>query len=184
MSLFFLQDRKQPDVCDKFFHDVPFEAHFASDVPQLRSMVSMPGVDGFTMKVDALYKVEAGHQWYLQVIYVISPESGFSPRIQRSIINDSNRSKRDLIDQSGRVPLDESLIYDNEGDQVKNGTNMKALQLEAGPLPSFGPNVGTSVGGGVASVALVILVLLGSAFLWRRCRTAANLLLKRMKNIL
>ncbi|XP_028297013.1 extracellular matrix protein FRAS1-like [Gouania willdenowi] len=171
---FLLLDRKQPDVCDKFFHDVPFEAHFASDVPQLRSMVSMPGVDGFTMKVDALYKVEAGHQWYLQVIYVISPESGFSPRIQRSIINDSNRSKRDLIDQSGRVPLDESLIYDNEGDQVKNGTNMKALQLEAGPLPSFGPNVGTSVGGGVASVALVILVLLGSAFLWRRCRTAAK----------
>ena len=52
-----LQDRKQPDVCDKFFHDVPFEAHFASDIPELQSMTAMPGVDGFTMKVDALYKV-------------------------------------------------------------------------------------------------------------------------------
>lgn len=55
--MFPLQDRKQPDVCDKFFHDVPFEAHLASDIPELQSMTAMPGVDGFTMKVDALYKV-------------------------------------------------------------------------------------------------------------------------------
>lgn len=54
---FLLQDRKQPDVCDRFFHDVPFQAEFASDVPALQSMTTMPGVDGFTMKVDALYKV-------------------------------------------------------------------------------------------------------------------------------
>lgn len=51
------QDRKQPDVCDNYFHDVPFEAHFASDIPELQAMTAMPGVDGFTMKVDALYKV-------------------------------------------------------------------------------------------------------------------------------
>lgn len=55
--LFLLQDRKQPDVCDHYFHDVPFEARFASDVPELQSISTMPGVDGFTMKVDALYKV-------------------------------------------------------------------------------------------------------------------------------
>lgn len=30
-------------------------------------MSELPGVDGFLIKVDALYKVEAGHQWYLQV---------------------------------------------------------------------------------------------------------------------
>lgn len=57
-----LQDRKQPDVCDRFFHDVPFEAHFASDMPELQSMMAMPGVDGFTMKVDALYKVRWSHR--------------------------------------------------------------------------------------------------------------------------
>ena len=51
------QDRKQPDVCDSYFHDVPFEANFASDLPELHPMAAMPGVDGFTMKVDALYKV-------------------------------------------------------------------------------------------------------------------------------
>ncbi|XP_035766601.1 extracellular matrix protein FRAS1 [Neolamprologus brichardi] len=171
---FLLLDRKQPDVCDRFFHDVPFEAHFASDIPELQSMTAMPGVDGFTMKVDALYKVEAGHQWYLQVIYVISPESRSNPRIQRSVTYQLSRSKRDLVDRSGRLTLDESLIYDNEGDQIKNGTNMKSLYLEAGPSPTFNAHVGSSVGGGVAAITLLVLVLLASCFLFRRCRRLAK----------
>lgn len=66
-----LQDRKQPDVCDKFFHDVPFEANFASDIPDLQSMSGMPGVDGFTMKVDALYKVCANRLLVLCFVHVI-----------------------------------------------------------------------------------------------------------------
>uniref|UniRef100_A0AAX7USN5 Fraser extracellular matrix complex subunit 1 n=1 Tax=Astatotilapia calliptera TaxID=8154 RepID=A0AAX7USN5_ASTCA len=171
---FLLLDRKQPDVCDRFFHDVPFEAHFASDIPELQSMTAMPGVDGFTMKVDALYKVEAGHQWYLQVIYVIGPESRSNPRIQRSVTYQLSRSKRDLVDRSGRLTLDESLIYDNEGDQIKNGTNMKSLYLEAGPSPTFNAHVGSSVGGGVAAITLLVLVLLASCFLFRRCRRLAK----------
>ena len=57
LSVCIFQDRKQPDVCDSYFHDVPFEANFASDLPELHPMAAMPGVDGFTMKVDALYKV-------------------------------------------------------------------------------------------------------------------------------
>ncbi|XP_037832589.1 extracellular matrix protein FRAS1 isoform X2 [Kryptolebias marmoratus] len=171
---FLLLDRKQPDVCDRLFHDVPFEADFASDVPELQSMAAMPGVDGFTMKVDALYKVEAGHQWYLQVIYVISPESRSGPRIQRSATYQLSRSKRDLVDHSGRLTLDESLVYDNEGDQVKNGTNMKSLRLEVGPSPTFNAHVGSSVGGGVAAVTLLVLVLLASCFLFRRCRLSAS----------
>uniref|UniRef100_A0A3Q1CIX6 VWFC domain-containing protein n=1 Tax=Amphiprion ocellaris TaxID=80972 RepID=A0A3Q1CIX6_AMPOC len=170
---FLLLDRKQPDVCDKFFHDVPFEAHLASDLPELQTMTSMPGVDGFTMKVDALYKVEAGHQWYLQVIYVISPESRSSPRIQRSVTYQLSRPKRDLVDRSGRLTLDESLIYDNEGDQVKNGTNMKSLRLEAGPSATFNAHVGSSVGGGVAAVTLLVLVLLAACLVFRRCRRSS-----------
>lgn len=55
-SLLF-QDRNQPEVTDKYFHDVPFDAHFASDLSEFHSVSSMPGVDGFTLKVDALYKV-------------------------------------------------------------------------------------------------------------------------------
>uniref|UniRef100_H3DH31 Fraser extracellular matrix complex subunit 1 n=1 Tax=Tetraodon nigroviridis TaxID=99883 RepID=H3DH31_TETNG len=171
---FLLLDRKQPDVCEKFFHDVPFEAHFASDLPELQPLSAMPGVDGFTMKVDALYKVEAGHQWYLQVIYVISPESRSSARIQRSVTYQLSRPKRDLVDRNGRLTLDESLIYDNEGDQVKNGTNMKSLRLEAEPSATFNAHVGSSVGGGVAVLTLLVLVLLASCFLLRRCRRAAK----------
>uniref|UniRef100_A0A3Q2DG67 Fraser extracellular matrix complex subunit 1 n=1 Tax=Cyprinodon variegatus TaxID=28743 RepID=A0A3Q2DG67_CYPVA len=171
---FLLLDRKQPDVCDKFFHDVPFEADFASDVPELQAMAAMPGVDGFTMKVDALYKVEAGHQWYLQVIYVIGPESRSSPRIQRSVTYQLHRPKRDVVDRNGRLTLDESLIYDNEGDQVKNGTNMKSLRLEVGPSATFNAHVGGSVGGGVAAITLLVLALLASCFLFRRCRRSAK----------
>ena len=44
-------------MTDKYFHDVPFEAHFASELPDFHVVSSMPGVDGFTLKVDALYKV-------------------------------------------------------------------------------------------------------------------------------
>lgn len=105
---------------------------------------------------------------------MISPESRSSPRIQRSVTYELSRPKRDLVDRSGRLTLDESLIYDNEGDQVKNGTNMKSLRLEAGPSATFNAHVGSSVGGGVAAVTLLVLVLLASCFLFRRCRRAAK----------
>lgn len=118
-------------------------------------------------------QVEAGHQWYLQVIYVISPESRSSPRVRRSLTYAlPQRSKRDLVDRSGRLTLDESLIYDNEGDQVKNGTNMKSLRLEAAPSATFNAHVGSSVGGGIAAMTLLVLVLLALCFLLRRCRRA------------
>lgn len=118
--------------------------------------------------------MEAGHQWYLQVIYVIGPDSHSSPRIQRSLTSQLSRSRRDLVDRSGRLTLDESLIYDNEGDQMKNGTNMKSLRLEAGPSPTFNAHMGSSVGGGVAAITLLVLVLLAACFLFRRCRRSAK----------
>lgn len=81
-SDFPLQDRKQPDVCERFFHDVPFEAHFASDIPELQSMTAMPGVDGFTMKVDALYKVRgtscSSSLQFLSLVPFIFPQAFMS----------------------------------------------------------------------------------------------------------
>lgn len=120
------------------------------------------------------YQVEAGHQWYLQVIYVIGPDSISSPRVRRSI---SLALKRDLSEQS---VLDESLIYDNEGEQVKNGTNMKALKLELEPSAKFDSHTSGSVGGGVAAIFLLILLILASCFLFRKCRMVDNR--KAMKN--
>ncbi|XP_038615096.1 LOW QUALITY PROTEIN: extracellular matrix protein FRAS1 [Tachyglossus aculeatus] len=157
---FLLLDRSQPEVTDKYFQDVPFDAHFASDLADFHLVSSMPGVDGFTLKVDALYKVEAGHQWYLQVIYIIGPDS----RTQRSFTSPLRRSRRDL--------LDDSLIYNNEGDQVKNGTNMKALSLdgpEAGAA-STAAQTGASVGSAVAAALLLLLLLLGGCCLTKRNR--------------
>ncbi|EGW11615.1 Extracellular matrix protein FRAS1 [Cricetulus griseus] len=169
---FLLLDRSQPEVTDKYFHDVPFEAHFASELPDFHVVSSMPGVDGFTLKVDALYKVEAGHQWYLQVIYVIGPDSISRPRVQRSLIASLRRHQRDLVDPRGWLSLDDSLIYDNEGDQVKNGTNMKSLNLEMQePIVAASlSQTGASIGSALAAIMLLLLLFLVACFITRKCQ--------------
>lgn len=170
---FLLLDRSQPEVTDKYFHDVPFEAHFASELPEFHVVSSMPGVDGFTLKVDALYKVEAGHQWYLQVIYVIGPDSISRPRVQRSLTASLRRHRRDLVDPHGWLSLDDSLIYDNEGDQVKNGTNMKSLNLEMQEpiIAASLSQTGASIGSALAAIMLLLLLLLVACFITRKCQT-------------
>uniref|UniRef100_G1TEM3 Fraser extracellular matrix complex subunit 1 n=1 Tax=Oryctolagus cuniculus TaxID=9986 RepID=G1TEM3_RABIT len=169
---FLLLDRSQPEVTDKYFHDVPFEAHFASELPDFHVVSSMPGVDGFTLKVDALYKVEAGHQWYLQVIYIIGPDTIAGPRVQRSLTATLRRHRRDLVDPSGQLTLDDSLIYDNEGDQVKNGTNMKSLNLEMQePIVAASlSQTGASIGSALAAIMLLLLVFLVACFITRKCQ--------------
>ncbi|KAM5339144.1 extracellular matrix organizing protein FRAS1 [Glossophaga mutica] len=169
---FLLLDRSQPEVTDKYFHDVPFEAHFASELPDFHVVSSMPGVDGFTLKVDALYKVEAGHQWYLQVIYIIGPDTISGPRVQRSLTALLKRNRRDLVDPNGQLTLDDSLIYDNEGDQVKNGTNMKSLNLEIQePVVAASlSQTGASIGSALAAIMLLLLVFLVACFITRKCQ--------------
>ncbi|KAM9330542.1 extracellular matrix organizing protein FRAS1 [Gastrophryne carolinensis] len=167
---FLLLDRNQPEVTDNYFHDVPFEASFASDQPDFNAMSNMPGVDGFTMKVDALYKVETGHQWYLQVIYIIGPETMAGARVQRSLTYQLRRSRRDLVDKNGRLTLDDSLIYDNEGDQVKNGTNMKTLPLEVETAATSASQTGASIGSAFAAIMLLMLVLLSVCLITQKCR--------------
>uniref|UniRef100_A0A8C6YA37 VWFC domain-containing protein n=1 Tax=Naja naja TaxID=35670 RepID=A0A8C6YA37_NAJNA len=169
---FLLLDRSQPEVTDKYFHDVPFDASFASELPDFQQVSSMPGVDGFVMKVDALYKVEAGHQWYLQVIYVIGPEMIGGSRMPRSVVHHLKRGRRDLVDHKGLPVLDDSLTYDNEGDQIKNGTNMKSLSLEQQDAVSVASlsQTGASIGSGFVAVLLFVLVLLSICFVTRKCR--------------
>ncbi|XP_069782867.1 extracellular matrix organizing protein FRAS1 [Narcine bancroftii] len=171
---FLLLDRNQPEVTDRYFHDVPFDAQFASDAPEFYPMRNMPGVDGFTMKVDALYKVEAGHQWYLQVIYIIGPESLSGPRVQRSLGYQLPRWKRDLESQDGKLALGNSLIYDGENDQVKNGTNMKNLRLESKALPQASRKE-ASIGGAIAAVVLLILFLAAACSLTKKCKQKKKL---------
>ncbi|KAJ8286924.1 hypothetical protein GJAV_G00044950 [Gymnothorax javanicus] len=167
---FLLLDRKQPELCDRHFHDVPFEAGFASDSADLQPMTLMPGVDGFTMKVDALYKVEQGNEWYLQVIYVVGPQSAFRLSTQRSLTHAPRWNHTDLAVRTEHLEPDESLIYDNEGDQLKNGTNMKRLKLEMEPEATFDPHTGGSIGGGIAALVVVLAVLLAACFMFKKCR--------------
>lgn len=123
-------------------------------------------------RVFPFLKVEAGHQWYLQVIYVIGPESMAGPRVQRSLTRRWKRGRRDLVDSDGRLVLDDSLIYDNEGDQVKNGTNMKSLILEReeAAVAASLSQTGASLGSAFAAIALLLLVLSGVCLLARKCR--------------
>lgn len=120
-----------------------------------------------SVRAFSLGKVEAGHQWYLQVIYVIGPEGTAGPRVQRSLARRWQRSRRDLPEA-----LDDSLVYDNEGDQLKNGTNMKSLLLEreeAAAAASLS-QAGASLGSAFAALTLLLLVLSGICLLARECR--------------
>lgn len=120
-----------------------------------------------------LLQVEAGHQWYLQVIYIIGPDTLSGPRVQRSVTAPLRRSRRDLVDPRGLMSLADSLVYDNEGDQVKNGTNMKSLNLDVQePVVAASlSQAGASVGSALAAIMLLLLVLLVACFITRRCRT-------------
>lgn len=119
-----------------------------------------------------LLQVEAGHQWYLQVIYIIGPDSVSRPRVQRSLTASLRRHQRDLVDPSGWLSLDDSLIYDNEGDQVKNGTNMKSLNLEMQePIVAASlSQTGASIGSALAAIMLLLLLFLVACFITRKCQ--------------
>lgn len=76
------------------------------------------------------------------------------------------------MNPKGVPVLDDSLIYDNEGDQVKNGTNMKSLSLEQQEAITVASlsQTGASIGSGFAAVLLLVLVLLSVCFVTRKCR--------------
>lgn len=57
---------------------------------------------------------------------------------------------------------------------------MKALKLELEPSATFDSHTSSSVGGGIAAVFLLILLLLAFCFLFRKCRMVDNR--KAMKN--
>lgn len=135
--------------------------------PDVKAIAHVPSVHALP-----LVKVEAGHQWYLQVIYVIGPEGTAGPRVQRSLARRWHRGRRDLPEGAGRPALHPSLIYDNEGDQLKNGTNMKSLLLEreeAAAAASLS-QTGATLGSAFAALTLLLLLLFGICLLARECR--------------
>lgn len=61
------QDREHPYVEDGNLSIPKIEANFAEDLPEYETLHQFSGVDGFLLKTDALYEVNSGYQWYLQV---------------------------------------------------------------------------------------------------------------------
>ncbi|XP_078659996.1 extracellular matrix organizing protein FRAS1-like [Branchiostoma floridae x Branchiostoma belcheri] len=149
---FLLLDRSNRAREDRYFNQVPFKAHFSQDLSDYTPMEELAGVDGFMMKVDPLYKVEAGHQWYLQVIYIIGPQ-GMMPRFRRSVSTAIH--KRDLADNH----------VENSGNpDVRNGTNMRFLRLDSA---GNGPSATMAT---VATVTVLLLIIIAAVVLFIVCR--------------
>lgn len=54
---FYLQDRGDPAYETKAIAGHGFNAEFASDNAEYRALWDMPGIDGFTMNLEPLYRV-------------------------------------------------------------------------------------------------------------------------------
>ncbi|GFR80624.1 extracellular matrix protein FRAS1-like [Elysia marginata] len=80
---FLILDRRNPTWVVSDFDKIPFNAKLASQAAALSDLLPMPGVDGFVMDIDPLYKVDSGHQWHLQVVYTIGPADAPLSRARR-----------------------------------------------------------------------------------------------------
>ncbi|KAL3876627.1 hypothetical protein ACJMK2_034445 [Sinanodonta woodiana] len=124
---FLILDRGNPDVVDREFNKVPFESQFADENPDFLAIENMDGVDGFVMSVDPLYKVTSGHQWYLQVLFLIGSSD---PALK------NYRNRRSAFISLGKRDISDSLdgIFER---QNRNGTNIKVLHLNQTNLSSI-----------------------------------------------
>nr|XP_026692904.1 extracellular matrix protein FRAS1 isoform X2 [Ciona intestinalis] len=157
---FLILDRSNRDSEDRYFHDVPFDAYFAADKPEFASMTDIPGVDGFLIKVDSLYKVEAGHQWYMQVLFQIGPEHSL-PRVRRSAMLNMGRHNRYVGRHKRSSPTNENSLTNEmlhagwHDGQRNNGTDMRFIVLDENQLDS-GPNVAVIAAVSVVGLAVAI----------------------------
>jgi hypothetical protein len=86
----------------------------------------MPSCDGFSFSVNPLYKVVAGHEWYIQVLYVIGSPDG---RMRRdATIISGNSFIKQRRPRSANPVLDEK-IFNTDYSIGRNGTNMHFLQI-------------------------------------------------------
>nr|CAB3247083.1 extracellular matrix protein FRAS1 [Phallusia mammillata] len=150
---FLLLDRSNRVGEDRLFHDVPFGAYFASDRPDFASMRDVPGVDGFLINVDALYKVEAGHQWYIQVVYVISPDH-MMPRVRRSAMFDFHPAAKSRRRRSASRNAFNTGWLDGKSQQ--NGTNMRGILIDEEKIDGSVNTV--AIASAVAAIVLLFII--------------------------
>ena len=105
---------------------MPFEAEFASDNPTYDKLHKMPSCDGFSFSADPLYKVVAGHEWYIQVLYIIGSPEG---RMRREAQMISGRDYMEYTARHRRAVRNIGPDFNSDYSIGRNGTNMHLLQI-------------------------------------------------------
>ncbi|KAB7500158.1 Extracellular matrix protein FRAS1 [Armadillidium nasatum] len=176
---FLLLDREIPQF---FPNDSnPFEASFAKDSPELEKIWSYPGVDGFSLSTDGLYRFNSGYQWFLQVLYTIGPSQG--RRYRRDRTNDtseryidivSNTSVSDFLNATSSLEEEMSSISELGTAEFlplpsflqdlhqRNGTNMRSFVLTSptAQLPSKPESIVTNILYIAISVVFSVIVII------------------------
>ncbi|XP_033117888.1 extracellular matrix protein FRAS1-like [Anneissia japonica] len=158
MNRFLVLDRGDPDATVSNFQDIPFLAEFAEYNKDYTLVNQMPGVDGFTMVVDPLYRVMSGHQWYMQVIYTIGP-SDDTPRFRRSLMSTINKHEAKSV--AGSIT------------KGKNGTNMRGFTLNIDQLETQNKTNNLITAIIIVIILLVIVSMIIIGFVIRRKRRQA-----------
>ncbi|CAG5094102.1 Oidioi.mRNA.OKI2018_I69.XSR.g13247.t3.cds [Oikopleura dioica] len=143
-SRFLILDRGNRDAEDLSFQAIPFEAEFADDNEEYKALSSHPSTDGFAFSVDPLYKIIAGHEWYIQVLYEIEGNQG---RVRRSAIEPGHH----FMSRRAAAP-----------GTARNGTNMGILNIDEPVHSASAGIVAGSIGG------LVLFVVAMGAFIFAR----------------
>lgn len=71
MYRFKVLDRLNPETEQKSFGNIDFKALLAVDDPEADDLVNQAGSDGFRIESTPLFKVSAGRNWFLHVIYTL-----------------------------------------------------------------------------------------------------------------
>ncbi|XP_071043236.1 extracellular matrix organizing protein FRAS1 [Parasteatoda tepidariorum] len=70
---FTLLDRHDTEITTKEVQGIPFNSKFVSESSEYSSLSILSGVDGFIFNVDPLYEISSNQEWFLQVVYQITP---------------------------------------------------------------------------------------------------------------
>ena len=144
---FKLIDMKHPDTVDKHFKGMQFQAQLASDNPSHHSLSNIPGVDGFSMLTDPLYTVEAGRQWFLQIVYSIGGANG-------------GINKRSVDNILAVSPLKRSMRPTLSPDS-ENGTDIRFFETESTDTARKSQSFPGAATGGIVAFLVILFVIVG-----------------------
>ncbi|XP_064121126.1 extracellular matrix organizing protein FRAS1-like isoform X1 [Macrobrachium nipponense] len=183
---FLILDREQPYITESNLSSSHVEAYFAEDLPEFQLIRQFSGVDGFLLKTDALYKVNSGHQWYLQVLYTIGPSNSRNKRdvplhsvlsynaaIQevrrqkrhkKSHIQTNLQHPRNYQESLESLPTPEFL----KSLHTRNGTNMRSFILNFASIAGSDNSVFLSVLYVVMTLVILLIIIIIAILLVRR----------------